>query len=245
MRRCSKPISAPIMLSVSGLSAGYGDLVVLRDIELDVDQGEFVALVGSNAAGKSTLLRAIVGLLPLQSGTVLLEDTPINGLPAYAIAARGVSLVLELSVLRGLSVEDNLLLGAYRREARARIRESLDAVYALFPVLAERRRQLASSFSGGQQQMLCIGRALMSRPKLLMLDEPSVGLAPTMVATIFEALVKLNRQGVTILLVEQNVAQTLRAASRGYVLENGRIVLAGSSEALLVDPQVRTAYLGL
>jgi branched-chain amino acid transport system ATP-binding protein len=233
------------MLSVTGLSAGYGDLIVLRDIELEVRQGEFVALVGSNAAGKSTLLRAIVGLLPLQSGRVALEDTPISGLPAYAIAARGVSLVLELSVLRGLSVEDNLLLGAYRREARPHIRESLDTVYALFPVLAERRRQLASSFSGGQQQMLCIGRALMSRPKLLMLDEPSVGLAPAMVATIFEALVKLNRQGVTILLVEQNVAQTLRAASRGYVLENGRIVLAGSSEALLVDPQVRTAYLGL
>jgi branched-chain amino acid transport system ATP-binding protein len=233
------------MLSVSGLSAGYGDLIVLRDIDLEVKAGEFVALVGSNAAGKSTLLRAIVGLLPLQAGRVALEDDRIDGLPAYAIAGRGLSLVLELSVLRGLSVEDNLLLGAYRRAARAHTRESLESVYALFPVLAERRRQLASSFSGGQQQMLCIGRALMSRPKLLMLDEPSVGLAPAMVSMILEALVRLNQQGVTILLVEQNVAQTLRAASRGYVLENGRIVLAGPAPDLLDNPSVRAAYLGL
>jgi branched-chain amino acid transport system ATP-binding protein len=233
------------MLRVSGLCAGYGDLIVLRDIDLEVKAGEFVALVGSNAAGKSTLLRAIVGLLPLQAGRVDLEESRIDGLPAYAIADRGVSLVLELSVLRGLSVEDNLLLGAYRREARPHTSESLEAVYALFPVLAERRRQLASSFSGGQQQMLCIGRALMSRPKLLMLDEPSVGLAPAMVSVILDALVRLHRQGVTILLVEQNVAQTLRAASRGYVLENGRIVLAGPSPDLLDNPSVRAAYLGL
>ena len=233
------------MLRVGALSAGYGDLIVLRDVDLEVRPGEFVAVVGSNAAGKSTLLRAIVGLLPLRSGRVMFDDERVDGLPAYMIASRGVSLVLELSVLRGLSVEDNLLLGAYRKEARPRTRQTLDQVYALFPVLAERRRQLATSFSGGQQQMLCIGRALMSRPKLLVLDEPSVGLSPTMVATILEALVDLNRQGVTILLVEQNVAQTLRAAARGYVLENGRIVLAGPSSALLEDPQVRLAYLGL
>jgi len=245
MKRCKPPISARPMLSVTGLSAGYGDLIVLRDIDIEVGAGEFVALVGSNAAGKSTLLRAIIGLLPLQAGRVTLEEDRIDGLPAYAIADRGVSLVLELSVLRGLSVEDNLLLGAYRREARAHMRESLDAVYELFPVLAERRRQLASSFSGGQQQMLCIGRALMSRPKLLMLDEPSVGLAPALVSVILDALVRLNRQGVTILLVEQNVAQTLRAASRGYVLENGRIVLAGPAQDLLDNPSVRAAYLGL
>lgn len=233
------------MLRVSGLSAGYGDLIVLRDIEIEVGVGEFVALVGSNAAGKSTLLRAIIGLLPLQAGRVTLDDDRIDGLPAYAIAGRGVSLVLELSVLRGLSVEDNLLLGAYRRAARPHIKDSLAQVYDLFPVLAERRRQLASSFSGGQQQMLCIGRALMSRPKLLLLDEPSVGLAPTMVSVILDALVRLNRHGVTILLVEQNVAQTLRAASRGYVLENGRIVLTGPAPTLLEDPSVRAAYLGL
>ncbi len=175
----------------------------------------------------------------------MLDDERIDGLPAYRVADRGVSLVLELSVLRGLSVEDNLQLGAYRRAARPHIRDSLAQVYDLFPILAERRRQLASSFSGGQQQMLCIGRALMSRPKLLLLDEPSVGLAPTMVAMILEALVRLNRQGITIMLAEQNVAQTLRAASRGYVLENGRIVLAGPSPALLEDPSVRAAYLGL
>ncbi len=233
------------MLEVRGLSAGYGDLIVLRDVTLEVRSGEFVALVGSNAAGKSTLLRAILGLLPLAAGEVVLNDERIDGLTAYEIAARGVSLVLELSVIRGLSVEDNLLLGAYRREARGVRRQTLEEVYHLFPVLAERRRQLASSFSGGQQQMLCIGRALMSHPKLLVLDEPSVGLAPAMVATILETLVELNRRGTTILLVERNVAQTLRAASRGYVLENGRIVLAGPSAALLADPQVRTAYLGV
>jgi branched-chain amino acid transport system ATP-binding protein len=190
-------------------------------------------------------LRAIVGLLPLQAGRVELEESRIDGMPAYAIADRGVSLVLELSVLRGLSVEDNLLLGAYRRDARPHTAGGLEVVYALFPVLAERRRQLASSFSGGQQQMLCIGRALMSRPKLLMLDEPSVGLAPAMVSVILDALMRLHRQGMTILLVEQNVAQTLRAASRGYVLENGRIVLAGLSSDLLDNPSVRAAYLGL
>lgn len=245
MRPCRKPISGPSMLSVTGLSAGYGDLIVLRDIDLEVRAGEFVAVVGSNAAGKSTLLRAIIGLLPLRSGRVVLDDARVDGLPAYAIAARGISLVLELSVLRGLSVEDNLLLGAYRKAARPQTRQTLDQVYALFPVLAERRRQLASSFSGGQQQLLCIGRALMSQPKLLVLDEPSVGLSPTMVAAILETLVELNRQGATILLVEQNVAQTLRAAQRGYVLENGRIVLAGPSPSLLENPQVRLAYLGL
>ncbi len=233
------------MLRIAGLTSGYGDLVVLRDIDLEIREGEFVALVGSNAAGKSTLLRSIFGLLPLQSGQVRFQNARIDGLPTYAVARLGMSLVLEQSVLRGLSAEDNLLLGAYRRDARPHIRESLETVFSLFPVLAERRHQPASSFSGGEQQMLCIGRALMGRPKLLLLDEPSVGLSPVLVSVILKALLQLNSQGLTILLVEQNVAQTLRVASRAYVLESGRIVLQGAAAEVLGNPSVKTAYLGI
>ncbi|MFM9887789.1 MAG: ABC transporter ATP-binding protein [Burkholderiales bacterium] len=233
------------MLNVATLTAGYGDLTVLRDVELEVRQGEFVALVGSNAAGKSTLLRAIFGLLPLQAGRVGFEGKQLDGRSPYAIAQLGLSLVLEQSVLRGMSTYDNLLLGAYRREARASINQTLESVFALFPVLAERRGQLASSLSGGEQQMLCIGRALMGKPKLLILDEPSVGLSPVMVAVILKALAKLNRDGLTILLAEQNVAQTLKVAGRAYVLESGRIVLQGAALELLDNPSVKRAYLGI
>ena len=233
------------MLDVTNLTAGYGDLTVLRDVDLVVRQGEFVALVGSNAAGKSTLLRAICGLLPLQAGRVQFEGAQLDGRPPYAIAQMGLSLVLEQSVLRGMSTYDNLLLGAYRREARATINQTLEAVFALFPVLAERRGQLASSLSGGEQQMLCIGRALMGQPKLLILDEPSVGLSPVMVAVILKALAILNRDGLTILLAEQNVAQTLKVAARAYVLESGRVVLQGAALELLDNPSVKRAYLGI
>ena len=233
------------MLDVTNLTAGYGDLTVLRDVDLVVRQGEFVALVGSNAAGKSTLLRAICGLLPLQAGRVQFEGAQLDGRPPYAIAQMGLSLVLEQSVLRGMSTYDNLLLGAYRREARATINQTLEAVFALFPVLAARRGQLASSLSGGEQQMLCIGRALMGQPKLLILDEPSVGLSPVMVAVILKALAILNRDGLTILLAEQNVAQTLKVAARAYVLESGRVVLQGAALELLDNPSVKRAYLGI
>ncbi|MFN0301665.1 MAG: ABC transporter ATP-binding protein [Burkholderiales bacterium] len=233
------------MLNVANVTAGYGDLTVLRDVNLEVRHGEFVALVGSNAAGKSTLLRAIFGLLPLQGGRAEFQGIRLDGRSPYAIAQLGLSLVLEQSVLRGMSTYDNLLLGAYRREARASISQSLESVFRLFPVLAERRSQLASSLSGGEQQMLCIGRALMGQPKLLILDEPSVGLSPVMVGVILKALAQLNREGLTILLVEQNVAQTLKVASRAYVLESGRIVLQGAASALLDDPSVKRAYLGI
>lgn len=233
------------MLKVSGVSAGYGDLIVLRGVDLEVRQGELVALVGSNAAGKTTLLRAIMKLLPVASGQVAFLDHELVGLSTYEIAELGMSLVREQSVLKGLTVHDNLLLGAYRKPARAHIDESLESVVKLFPVLAERRQQIAGSLSGGEQQMLCIGRALMGRPQLLLLDEPSMGLAPTMVSVILKALAELNRRGLTILLVEQNVAQTLRVASRAYVLEGGRIVLAGAASDLLQNPQVKSAYLGI
>ena len=233
------------MLSVINVTAGYGDLTVLREVNLEVEQGEFVALVGSNAAGKSTLMRAIFGLLPMKAGKVIFEGNDLTGIPTYEIARRGFSLVLEQSVLRNLSAEDNLNLGAYGDYARPYLKDSIEHVYQLFPVLAERRKQLAGSFSGGEQQMLCIGRALMGKPKLLVLDEPSVGLSPVMVNLILSALSKLNKQGLTILLVEQNVAQTLRVANRAYVMENGRIVLNGQAKDLLIDPSVKLAYLGI
>lgn len=219
--------------------------MVLRDVSVQIDAGEFVAIVGSNAAGKTTLMRAIVGLLPLRSGSVLLEGTRIDRLKTYAIANLGLGLVLEHSALKGLSVHENLMMGAYRRAARGFIPQTIKQVYQLFPLLEERRDQPAVSLSGGEQQMLCIGRALMSQPRLLMLDEPSVGLSPALVSIILAALAELNRGGLTILLVEQNVAQTLRIASRGYVLESGRIAQSASAAALLADPSVKRAYLGI
>jgi branched-chain amino acid transport system ATP-binding protein len=233
------------MLSVQGLTSGYGDLMVLRDISIDVKEREFVAIVGSNAAGKSTLMRSIAGLLPLRSGQITFEGQRIDRLPTNAIADRGLSMVFEHSALPGMNVEDNLVMGAYRRAARPHLRATLTDVYALFPILAERRRQMAVSLSGGQQQMLVIGRALMSRPRILALDEPSVGLAPAMVSTILKALRQLNAQGLTMLLVEQNVAQTLKVATRGYVIEGGAVVLQGAAAELLNNPAVKSAYLGI
>jgi len=233
------------MLKVSNITAGYGDLTVLREVTFEVRQGEFLALVGSNAAGKSTLLRSIFGFLPLQDGSVKFEEVEIKGWAPHDIARLGISLVLEQSMLRGLSVHDNLMLGAYRKEARKSIQRSMDEVVALFPILAKRRHQIANSLSGGEQQMLCIARALMSRPKMLILDEPSVGLSPFMVSTILDAIRKLNIDGLTVFLVEQNVAQTLKAATRAYVIENGRITLEGASKDLLENPSVIKAYLGI
>ena len=233
------------MLKVSNITAGYGDLTVLREVTFEVRHGEFLALVGSNAAGKSTLLRSIFGFLPLQDGSVKFEGVEIKGWAPHDIARLGISLVLEQSMLRGLSVHDNLMLGAYRKEARKSIQRSMDEVVALFPILATRQHQIASSLSGGEQQMLCIARALMSRPKMLILDEPSVGLSPFMVSTILDAIRKLNIDGLTVFLVEQNVAQTLKAATRAYVIENGRIILEGASKELLKNQSVIKAYLGI
>ena len=233
------------MLSVNAITSGYGDLMVLRDVSLNVQARELVAIVGSNAAGKSTLMKSIAGLLPLRAGEITLDGERIDRLRTDEIADRGLAIVFEHSALPGMDVEENLIMGAYRRAARPHIRTTLDDVYALFPILAERRRQIATSLSGGQQQMLVIGRALMSKPRILALDEPSVGLAPAMVSVILKALHQLNAQGLTTLLVEQNVAQTLKVASRGYVIEGGAVVLEGESSALLNNPAVKSAYLGI
>lgn len=233
------------MLKVTGLSSGYGDLVILRGVDLEVQAGEFVGIIGSNAAGKSTLVRAMVGLLPRLKGRVEFDRTDVSQMPPYAIAGRGMAVVLEHSAIARLSVQENLILGAYRSAARLDLARGLDRVLAMFPILASRRKQAAGSLSGGEQQMLCIARALMSKPKLLVLDEPSVGLSPVMVSTILKALADLNRQGLAILLVEQNVAQTLRYVSRAYVLENGSIMYHAPTAQLVDNPRIREAYLGM
>jgi branched-chain amino acid transport system ATP-binding protein len=233
------------MLSISNVSSGYSDLIVLRDVSLEVKQGEFVALVGSNAAGKTTLMRTLSGLLRSRTGTIEFDNKVINGLQPYQIANLGLAVVLEHSVLPRLSVHENLLLGAYRRDARGHINDNLKKVLSMFPVLDERREQIATSLSGGEQQMLCIGRALMGCPKMIALDEPSIGLSPAMVTTILKALHQLNQEGLTTLLVEQNVAQTLNVSKRAYVIENGAIVLEGESRELLANPAVKSAYLGI
>jgi branched-chain amino acid transport system ATP-binding protein len=239
------------LLSAHGLSAWYGDLPVLRDVGLRVDAGEIVAVVGSNAAGKSTLLAALSGLLTHLGGRfvgdVRVDEQPIESLAAADLVGRGLVHVMEgRRLFPYLTVEENLELGAYHRRARADRRAALAEVFAAMPVLRDRRHQLAASLSGGEQQLCAIGRALMARPRLLMLDEPTTGLAPRFVARTFEILKTLNvARGTTILLVEQNVAHALALADRGYVLENGRVVLVGSGKELLADPRLRAAYLGV
>lgn len=233
------------MLRISNVSSGYSDLLVLRDVSLEVKQGEFVALIGSNAAGKTTLMRTLSGLLRARTGQIDFDDRRISAMAPYQIADCGLAIVLEHSVLPRLTVYENLLLGAYRRAAREHIERNVEKVFALFPVLKERRDQIGTSLSGGEQQMLCIGRALMGEPKMIALDEPSIGLSPAMVSTILRVLHQLNNEGLTTLLVEQNVAQTLRISQRAYVIESGRIVLEGTSRELLTDPAVKSAYLGI
>jgi branched-chain amino acid transport system ATP-binding protein len=232
------------MLHVTGLKSRYGRIPVLHGIDLGVRAGELVALVGGNGAGKTTLLRALSGVQP-SSGKISFDDKPIESLSAERRVALGIVQCPEgRQVFAPLSVEDNLRLGAYRRGG-AQARDTLGRVYALFPALAERRRQAAGTLSGGQQQMLALGRALMAQPRLLLLDEPSMGLAPRLVAEIFAAIRKLRAADTAILLVEQNAAAALAIAQRGYVLEAGRVVLAGSGAELLADAGVRAAYLGL
>jgi branched-chain amino acid transport system ATP-binding protein len=232
-------------LDVHGINAFYGDIQALRDVSLNVDEGEIVALIGANGAGKTTLMRVIAGLHPPSAGAIKLGDTALNPLPAYQIVEEGVILVPEgRRLFGGLSVLDNLELGAYARRAREVRFRTLKHVYELFPLLAERQGQRASTLSGGQQQMLAIGRALMGLPKLLMLDEPSLGLAPVIVENIFEIVKQMNDEGVTIFLVEQNARQALELANRAYILEQGRIVGKGTGRELLHDSQVQQAYLG-
>ena len=233
------------MLKVENVICRYGRIEVLHGVSLDVGAGEIVSLIGSNGAGKTTLMRVISGLLPMTGGRIVFDEEEIDRLPAHLRVVRGIAQVPEArQVFAPLSVDDNLLLGGFRRRA-ADVPRELDRIYALFPALAERRGIAAGNLSGGQQQMLAIGRALMSGPRLLLLDEPSMGLAPVLVDQILDTVVALRKDGVTILLVEQNVNAALAIADRAYVIETGRIVLSGPSATLADDPRVREAYLGL
>jgi len=234
------------MLSVKGLDLFYGDAQALSDVSLEVPKGEVVAIVGANGAGKTSLIRAIAGIEPSRSGKVLFKDEEITRLASHRICDLGIGQVAEgRQVFPTLSVLENLEVGAMLPRARRNARRTLDEVFAMFPKLAERRAQLAGTLSGGEQQMLAIGRCLMGAPELIMFDEPSLGLAPLVVQEVLHSIRLLNRRGLTILLVEQNVAVSLRLSNRAYVLENGRIVMSGSGDELLHDDRVRQAYLGL
>jgi branched-chain amino acid transport system ATP-binding protein len=231
------------LLRLHSIEAGYRDLVAVREVSLEVRAGEVVALIGGNGAGKTTTLRAVTGLLPLRRGRIEFAGERIDGRTSADIVGRGIAHVPEgRQLFPTLSVRENLELGGRDRATRA---AQLEQVYALFPRLRERDSQLAGTLSGGEQQMCAIGRGLMARPRLLLLDEPSLGLAPVMVKTIFENLAAINAGGTTILLVEQNVARALALSHRAYVIENGRIVLDGAREALQQSPHIKQAYLGL
>ena len=234
------------LLQVEGLVSGYGVVSVLAGVSLEVESGATIAVVGGNGAGKTTLIRTISGMVPARAGMVRFAGHDITGWAPDAVCELGLAQVPEgRQLFASLSVEDNLRLGAILRRARADASQSLAQVYDLFPKLAERRRQLAGTLSGGEQQMLAIGRALMARPVLIMLDEPSLGLAPLMVELMFQTIARLAREGMSIVLVEQNVAESLEICERGYVLENGEVVTSGPSAALLADDRVRQAYLGI
>jgi branched-chain amino acid transport system ATP-binding protein len=234
------------LLTLEGVDAFYGDLQALHGVSLQVRAGELVALVGANAAGKTTTLRVISGTLPAGGGRVLLDGQDLAAIPAHLRVGLGIVQVPEgRRLFPFMTVRENLLLGAHVPQARAEQVRSLDYVLGLFPVLGDRATQLAGSLSGGEQQMCAIGRALMARPRLLMLDEPTLGIAPVLVQRIFETVAAINRDGVTILLVEQNVRRALALAHRAVALENGRVVLEGPARELLADERLKKAYLGL
>ena len=233
------------MLEVKGLHVAYGGINAVRGIDLAVDAGELVTLIGANGAGKTSTLRALSGLHRPAAGRIHYNGEDVTALPAFELVRRGLALVPEgRGVFGRLTVEENLAMGAYTRRERVEVKSDRELVFALFPRLAERRRQAAGTLSGGEQQMLAIGRALMSRPKLLLLDEPSMGLAPIMVQRIFETIRRIAAEGVTLLLVEQNAKLALEVCTRGYVMESGRISLADTTQRLRTDPAVRQAYLG-
>jgi branched-chain amino acid transport system ATP-binding protein len=233
------------LLEVRGLQVSYGNINAVKGIDLDIAEGELVTLIGANGAGKTTTLKTLAGLLRPAAGRIHYNGGDITARPAYELVRQGLALVPEGRGVFGLlTVEENLAMGAYSRRDSARITTDFDRVYALLPRLAERRRQLGGTLSGGEQQMLAIGRALMSRPRMLLLDEPSMGLAPLMVQKIFEVIRTIATEGVTLLLVEQNAKLALEMCHRGYVMESGSIVLADAAARLLGNPQVRQAYLG-
>ncbi|MFI5341391.1 MAG: ABC transporter ATP-binding protein [Candidatus Methylomirabilales bacterium] len=234
------------MLEVKGLSVGYKDLLAVQDVSFTVRRGEVVSLIGSNGAGKSTILRTIAGLLRPRRGEILLDSEPIHVVPPYDIVKKKIAMVPEGRQLFGrLSVWDNLLLGAYALDSRQETEESLETVLRLFPLLGERKEQRAETLSGGEQQQLAIARGLMSRPSLLMLDEPSLGIMPKLVSEIFKTIHEISQKGVTVFLVEQNVYEALSISNRAYVLQTGRIVLEGKGDELLKSDLVRKAYLGM
>ncbi|HSD97511.1 MAG TPA: ABC transporter ATP-binding protein [Sulfuricaulis sp.] len=233
------------ILQTRGLEVAYGGIRAVKGVDLKVQSGELVCLIGANGAGKTTLLKSLCGMLAPSRGEILYEGDSIAGKPSYELVRRGISLVPEGRGIFGrLTVEENIKIGAYARRDRAAIRADMDRLYDLFPRLSERRVQQAGTLSGGEQQMLAIGRALMSRPRLLLLDEPSMGLAPMLVQKIFHTIKRIVEEGVTLLLVEQNAQLALGISHRGYVMESGNIILDDSAEALLRNPKVRHAYLG-
>ncbi|ANY15840.1 ABC transporter ATP-binding protein [Bordetella pseudohinzii] len=233
------------LLELRGLEVAYGGIRAVRGVDLRVDAGELVCLIGANGAGKSSTLRAICGLVPAAGGEIRYDGQSISGARSFELVRRGLVMVPEGRGIFGqLTIEENLAMGAYVRRDAAGIREDTERVFALFPRLAERRRQAAGTLSGGEQQMVAMGRAMIARPKLLLLDEPSMGLAPLMVDKVFEVVRGIAAEGVTILLIEQNARLALEHADRGYVMESGEITLTGAARGMLDDPKVRAAYLG-
>jgi len=236
--------AVPILV-LEKLAVAYGGIQAVKGIDLHVDRGELVCLIGANGAGKTTTLKGICGLQPVRSGRVRYDGDDVTGRRAFELVRRGLAMVPEgRGVFGALTIEENLAMGAYIRSDRAGIDADIERVFTLFPRLKERRRQTAGTLSGGEQQMLAMGRSLMSRPRMLLLDEPSMGLAPLMVQKVFETVHTVSQEGVTILLIEQNAKLALEVADRGYVMESGEITLSGDAKQLLVDPAVRAAYLG-
>jgi branched-chain amino acid transport system ATP-binding protein len=233
------------LLSIQDLQVAYGNILALQGISVEVHEGEIVTLIGANGAGKSTLLRAISGIVPIRSGKIRLGSTDLRSVPAHRIVEMGVAHVPEgRGIFANLTIQENLKLATWSRKDRKNLSQEYQRVFDLFPRLAERQNQLAGTLSGGEQQMLAMGRALMTRGRLMLLDEPSMGLAPVLVREIFQTLREINAGGTTILLVEQNARQALKLAHRGYVLETGRLTVAGTAEELMGNPSVKYAYLG-
>jgi len=233
------------LLELKKLEVAYGGIQAVKGIDLEIGEGELVCLIGANGAGKTTTLKGICGLLPVKAGKIFYGGADVTGKPAFQLVRRGLAMVPEgRGVFGALTIEENLAMGAYIRSDADGIKADIERVYHLFPRLRERRRQTAGTMSGGEQQMLAMGRAMMSRPKLLLLDEPSMGLAPLMVQKVFETIITISGEGVTILLIEQNAKLALEVSKRGYVMESGEVTLSGDAASLLHDPKVRAAYLG-
>lgn len=233
------------ILEVKDLKVNYGVIEAIKGVSFEVEKGEIIALIGANGAGKTTIMQTINGLLPAKEGTVLLDGENVTNIPAHKIILKGMTQVPEgRRIFQELTVLDNLMLGAYTRKDKKEFKATLESVYEKFPILSERNRQIAGTLSGGEQQMLAMGRALMSHPRILLLDEPSMGLSPLYVNEIFKIIKEINEAGTTVLLVEQNAKKALSVANRAYVLETGRIVLSGDAKELMHDESIRKAYLG-